>query len=165
MANFKFGAKLKLFGEHDLTIKPNPEYPGRVEYHDEAGISVTRAKLVEKLNITSENVQSMIPETTRVTDLIFDRNTNEFEIGVVIEPGEDFVLNRYKDIIVVDEVSLFYRYDPAATAGEGTDELPAADDVEDAVDDAMDDFADEDPMADDGPMDDEGMDDEDPMEE
>jgi hypothetical protein len=152
MADFKFGAKLKLFGEHDVTIRPNREFPGRVEYHDEVGIAITREKLIEKLNIKSENIQKMIPQATRITDLVFDRNTTEFEIGVVIEPGADFVLNKYKDIITVDEVSLFYKYDPAAKAAvtEGDAELPAAEDdsegafadVEDAVEGLVDDAED-----------------------
>jgi len=114
MSDFKFGAKLKLFGENDITIKPNPEFPGRVEYHDATGVAVTRAKLAEKLKITDPNILKMIPEDTRVTDFVFDKNTNELELGVVIVPGDDFVLNRYKDIIVVDEVSLYYHYNPAA---------------------------------------------------
>jgi hypothetical protein len=153
MADFKFGAKLKLFGEHDVTIRPNREFPGRVEYHDEVGIAITREKLIEKLNIKSENIQKMIPQSTRITDLVFDRNTTEFEIGVVIEPGADFVLNKYKDIITVDEVSLFYKYDPAAKAAveeSSDDALPAAEDdsegvfadVEDAVEGLADDIAD-----------------------
>jgi hypothetical protein len=176
MADFKFGAKLKLFGEHDVTIRPNREFPGRVEYHDEVGIAITREKLIEKLNIKSESVQKMIPKSTRITDLVFDRNTTEFEIGVVIEPGDDFVLNKYKDIITIDEVSLFYKYDPAAKAAvtEGSEdaELPAAEDdsegafadvknaVEDVVDDAED-FAGDVADAADGAIDDmeEGMDD------
>ncbi|MGB0861868.1 MAG: hypothetical protein ACPG19_05135 [Saprospiraceae bacterium] len=167
MADFKFGAKLKLFGEHDVTIRPNREFPGRVEYHDETGIAITREKLIAKLNIKNENIQKMIPQSTRITDLVFDRNTTEFEIGVVVEPGKDFVLNKYEDIITIDEVSLFYKYDPAAKGeatveeGDSNEELPASeddsegvfadientvegvvDDVADAADDMMDDVVD-----------------------
>ena len=113
-SDFKFGAKLKLFGEHDIIIEPNPDHPNIVEYHDDNGIPVTRDFVSEKLNIKNETIKNMIPEQTRVTDFVLNRKSKSVELGVVIEPGEDFVLNRYKDIFVIDEVSLFYTYDPNA---------------------------------------------------
>lgn len=121
MTNFKFGAKIKLFGEYEINIRPNPEYPGRVEYHDDQGIAVRRDLLIRKLKINNPDIQKMIPQQTRITDLVYDKNTREFEIGIVVETGDDFVLNRYSDIITVDEVSLFYRYAPEGDEADDID--------------------------------------------
>ena len=113
-SNFKFGAKIKLFGEHEINIRPNPEHPLLVEYHDDAGIAVTKDFVVKKLNITDKNILAIIPKNTSITDLVYDRGTDEFEIGIVVTPGEDFVLNRYKDVIEIQEISMMYQYEPTA---------------------------------------------------
>ncbi len=114
MSEFKFGAKLKLFGQNEITIQPNPEFPHRIEYHDTNGIAVTKKLIVAKLNIKNEEILSLIPDNTRVTDFVVDTKTEEAEIGIVITPGADFILNRYKNIIEIDEVSLYYNYAPEA---------------------------------------------------
>jgi hypothetical protein len=113
-SDFKFGAKLKLFGEHSIVIEPNADRPSIVEYHDEVGIAVTRDVVTSKLKITNETLKSMIPERTRITDFVLDRKSKSVELGVIIEPGEDFVLNKYKNIFSIDEVSLYYTYNPSA---------------------------------------------------
>ena len=113
-SDFKFGAKLKLFGKHDIIIEPNPDYPNIVEYHDDNGIAVTKTFVADKLNIKDQTIKNLIPDETRITDFVLNRKSKSVELGVVIEPGEDFVLNRYSDIFAIDEVSLFYTYDPSA---------------------------------------------------
>lgn len=115
MSEFKFGAKLKLFGENEITIQPNPEFPHRIEYHDANGIAVTKKLIASKLNITNKDILSLIPDATRVTDFVVDTKTKEAEVGIVINPGADFILNRYKNIIDVEEVSLYYSYAPEAS--------------------------------------------------
>jgi hypothetical protein len=119
-SDFKFGAKIKLFGEHEINIRPNPEHPMRIEYHDPSGIAVTKEFITKKLNIKDGTVKDMIPDNTRITDLVYDRNSKEFEIGIVVKTGEDFILNKYRDILEIQEVSMMYKYDPET--GEATPE-------------------------------------------
>lgn len=136
-SDFKFGAKIKLFGEHEIIIRPNRENPLRVEYHDQNGIGVTKELLTRKLKITNKDIQNIIPNQTKITDLVYDRASQEFEIGIVVNPGKEFVLNRYKDILEIEEVSMFYKYDPSDDGGEN-EETDIADDFEDAVDEVKD---------------------------
>ncbi len=133
-SDFKFGAKIKLFGEHEINIRPNPEHPMLIEYHDPSGIAVKKAFLTKKLNIKEGTVKDMIPENTRITDLVYDRNSKEFEIGIVVETGEDFILNRYKDIIEIQEVSMMYKYNPET--GEATPEGIDDEKTEEVIDEA-----------------------------
>jgi len=130
--DFKFGAKIRLFDEHEINIRPNPERPMRIEYHDPSGIAVTKTFITNKLNIKDGTVKDMIPENTRITDLVYDRGTSEFEIGIVVNPGEDFVLNRYKDIVEIQEVSMMYSYNPET--GESTPEGIDEESIEEIID-------------------------------
>lgn len=154
--DFKFGAKIRMFGEHEINIKPNPERPMRIEYHDEQGIGVTKEFISRKLKITDQTIKDMIPENTRVTDLIYDRGTSEFEVGIVVNPGDDFILNRYKDIVEIQEVSMLYRYDPEASDEATTEETEAAE-AEEVIDEANidDEMPVEDDMMEADPMEDE----------
>lgn len=112
MSDFKFGAKLRLFGDNPIEIKPNAKYPFLIEYRDEKGFAITRDLVAEKLKIKDPAIRNMIPEQTRITDVVINHKTREFEIGIVVEPGEDFALNKYKDILYIEEVAMFYKYDP-----------------------------------------------------
>ena len=148
-SDFKFGAKLKLFGEHEIVIEPNPDHPNIVEYHDNTGIAVTKEFVSDKLNITNQTIKNMIPEQTRITDFVLNRKSKSVELGVVIEPGEDFVLNKYKDIFAIDEVALFYTYNP--NAGDNVDTGSIEEDP--IVDEGM--MEEEDPIVDEGMMEEE----------
>lgn len=112
MSDFKFGAKLKLFGEYDINIEPNPEHPGVIEYRNENGIAIKKTFLVKELKITDPDILKVIPDETKLTTLVYNKHTGQLELGIVINPGEDFVLNNYKSIIEVDQVSLYYEYIP-----------------------------------------------------
>lgn len=111
-SDFKFGAKLKLFNEHEVNIQPNPDHPYLIEYHERPGFPITRKKIAEKLKITNPTIKRMIPKNTNVTDFVVNRITKQVEVGIVINPGDDFILNRYKDILSVEEVSMYYEYHP-----------------------------------------------------
>ena len=111
MSDFKFGAKLRLFG-NPIEIKPNAEFPFLIEYRDEQGFAIRRDVVADKLNIKDPTIRNIIPEQTRITDVVINRKTKEFELGIVVEPGEDFALNKYKDILYIEEVAMFYKYDP-----------------------------------------------------
>ncbi|MGB0864008.1 MAG: hypothetical protein ACPG19_12575 [Saprospiraceae bacterium] len=112
MSDFKFGAKLRLFGDNHVEIKPNAEFPFLIEYRDEEGFAITRELVADKLNIKDPAIRNIIPEQTRITDVVINRKTKEFELGIVVEPGDDFALNKYKDILFIEEVAMFYKYDP-----------------------------------------------------
>ena len=132
--DFKFGAKIRMFGEHEVNIRPNPDRPMRIEYHDPSGIAVTKEFITRKLNIQDGTVKDMIPENTRITDLVYDRTSSEFEIGIVVNPGDDFILNRYKDIVEIEEVSMMYSYNP--DTGESTPEGISEENAEEVIDEA-----------------------------
>jgi hypothetical protein len=134
--DFKFGAKIKLFDEHEVNIRPNADRPMRIEYRDPKGIAVTKEFLAKKLNIQDGAVKDMIPESTRITDLVYDRGTTEFEIGIVINPGDDFILNRYKDIVEIEEITMIYSYNP--NTGEATPEGTVEEAVEEAAEEIID---------------------------
>lgn len=112
MSDFKFGAKLRLFGDHPIEIRPNAKYPFLIEYRDETGFAITRDLVADKLNIKDPAIRNIIPEQTRITDVVLNHKTREFELGIIVEPGEDFALNKYKDILYIEEVAMFYKYDP-----------------------------------------------------
>lgn len=134
--DFKFGAKIKLFGKHEIHIRPNPEHPKLVEYHDPIGIEIKKELIVDKLKIEDDRIKNMIPDDTRITDVVYDRSIGQFELGIVVIPGKEFVLNRYDDIIEIQEVSMMYSYMPENIDKEMSEDIDEAMPEED-IDEAM----------------------------
>lgn len=113
--NFGLNATVTVF-KKQVEIESKSENLKRFEFNKGNPVTFEKQHVLEgfkahNINL-SDKVIKAIPETTNLIKLLYDASNGEVDIAVELNFDEDFVTNKYNEIISLDTVGLSLRRSP-----------------------------------------------------
>lgn len=102
--SYSFSAKIKVFN-NPIEIHPNPEFPTRLE--SASGFQITKQQVKDNFPIPKGLNLDKAPDEIDVSKVIVDVKTGEFQIGIDVDFGDDFFLNKFPKIVDIVSVHAF----------------------------------------------------------
>ncbi|WP_020536763.1 hypothetical protein [Lewinella cohaerens] len=117
--SYSISAEITFLGQ-PVSLKPNPKVPSRIE--SETGITIDGSALPTLKNAFGLDALPAgldMPEgaSVKISDLVIDTATSEFQVALEMDPGTDFFLNKLAgngDVFSLDKVYLFVAHNPAS---------------------------------------------------
>lgn len=113
--NFGINAIVTVF-KKQVEIESNSENLKRFNFNNGKPVAFDKKDVLDGFAAheieLSENIITKIPEVTNLVSLLFDAETGEVNIAVEMDFNEDFITNKYNEIVSLDKIGLSLRRTP-----------------------------------------------------
>ncbi|MFT5833662.1 MAG: hypothetical protein ACI97N_001290 [Cognaticolwellia sp.] len=125
--NFGINATVTVF-KKQVEIESKSENLKRFEFNKGNPVEFEKKDVIEGFkahNITlSKEIIKALPEKTNLIKLLFDAETNEVDVAVELKFDNDFVTNKFHEIISLDAIGLSLRRTPDGEVTDNVEENP-----------------------------------------
>jgi len=120
-SDLKIEANITLFGK-EIVLKPmEGDEIGFRTPAGSPGVVISKEVLERNKFIPSTGiVKGIIPDTTDIRTVIYNKKTRKVELAVKADFKKDFVLNKFPDIFTLNSVYVYLNNTPENTPAPGT---------------------------------------------